>query len=244
MLDHALKYHTEFDKILRDYTIGEEVASVLKKMRLVVLLAPSSTGRNTIIRNLMKTGDYHFIVSDTTRPPRINDGVPEQNGREYWFKSEEEVLDGLRNHRYLEAEILHNQQVSGINLSELSRAVQENKIAITDVDIKGVHNIMKIKPDTTAIMLLPPSFEEWQRRIAQRGKMSPQEQSRRLETAYKILEEGSEQHFYRYVIAENLEQSAAIVDSIGRGGPNPHQDRGIELIHRLQDEFSHHLNLR
>jgi guanylate kinase len=229
----GLTHYQEFSEILRDYRMSERAQQALKELKLVLLIAPTSGGRNTIIRYLVGTEGYHYIVSDTTRAPRINDGILEENGREYWFRSEEEVLQDLRAGEYLEAEILHSQQVSGISIRELEKAQQQNKVAVTDIDLEGIHNILKAKPGTWAVMIVPPSFDEWQRRIAGRGVMSPQEYDRRLETAYKIFDDGLKQTYYQFVISENVEQSAAIIKAIVNGGHNPHQDRGRTLVSDL-----------
>ncbi len=182
-LDHLL----EFQALLGAYSISAEHRKLLESLKLVLLLGPTATGRNTVIRELIKTGDYHYIVSDTTRKPRRNDGILEQNGVEYWFKTEEEVLEGLRLGNYLEAEVIHGQQVSGIHIDELRRAKNEDRIAINEVDIAGVENVVAAKPDTKPILLLPPSFEEWQRRIKKRGEPEPTEYKRRMQTALKIF---------------------------------------------------------
>jgi guanylate kinase len=236
-----LKYYQEFKDTLRSYHISDESKESLKGLKLVLLIAPTSAGRNTIIRHLVTTGKYHYIVSDTTRQPRINDGVVEQNGKEYWFRTEEEMLADLKAGLFLEAELIHNQQVSGISIRELEKAKNEQKVAVTDVDLQGVHNMIKVKPDTFAIMVIPPSFHEWQDRIVRRSLMSEPELSRRFETAYRIFSDGLQNHFYHFVISENVEQSASIIDSIVAGGMNPHQDRGRELLHNLQHQLDQKL---
>ena len=104
--------------LLKHYNPSLEIIDLLRNIQFVLLAAPTAAGRNTIIRNLIMTGKYYYVVSDTTRKPRINNGIPEKNGNEYWFKSEEEFLHGLKNGAYVEAAIIHNQQVSGISLEE------------------------------------------------------------------------------------------------------------------------------
>ncbi len=237
MNQFSLTHYQEFKDILRGYHVSDEAKSSLKGLKLVLLIAPTSAGRNTIIRKLLKTGDYHYIVSDTTRPPRINDGILEQNGNEYWFRTEEEVLADLRAGQFLEAELLHNQQVSGISIRELKAAKAQQEIAVTDVDLEGVHNVIKVKPDTFAIMVIPPGFQEWQNRIMQRSRMSEAELSRRFETAQRIFADGLNNNYYHFVISENVEQSASIISAIVSGGMNPHQDRGRELLHSLQHQL-------
>jgi len=85
--------------------------TLLQQTKFVPLVAITSSGRNTLIRELLKTGEYHFIVSDTTRKPRTNDGVMEQSGVEYWFRDEDEVLQDVKDGKFLEAAVIHSQQV-------------------------------------------------------------------------------------------------------------------------------------
>jgi len=216
-----LQHHSEFKEILDKYVISEPAQQVLKDLKLVLLIAPTSGGRNTIIRHQLSTGKYYYIISDTTRPPRVNDGILEENGKQYWFRSEEDMLADLAAGEYLEAEIIHNQQVSGISIRELKKAQNEHRTAITDVDIEGV----------------PPSFEEWQRRIAGRGRMMPGEEKRRYETALKVFEDGLKHDYYHFVISENIEQSAGIIDAIVDGKSNPHQGRAHSLIQHLEESL-------
>lgn len=237
-----LKLYQEFKDILDSYTPSERALQATKHLKLVLLIAATSTGKNTIIRHQLQTGRYYNLVSDTTRPPRINDGVMEQNGREYWFKSEEEMLADLKAGALLEAELIHGQQVSGISIRELEKAQKQGKTAITDVDPAGIHNIMKAKPDTFAVMLLPPSFEEWMRRLAARGQMRPDEQRRRLETAKKVFEEGLKNHLYHFVISEDINQSGSIIDAIVEGNANPHQGRGGDVLRHLLSSLDNKLS--
>ncbi len=233
-----LRHYLEFKEILDKYQVSDRVKQVLQDLKLVLLLAPTSAGKNTIIRHQVSSSRYHYVISDTTRPPRVNDGVMEQNGKEYWFRTEAEMLADLKAGELLEAELIHNQQVSGISIRELEKAKTENKIAITDVDPKGIHNILKAKSDTLAVMLVPPSFEEWMRRFAGRGQMRPDEQKRRLETALKVFQDGLDHDYYHFVISEDVEQSGAIIDAIVEGKSNPHQGRGRGLIEHLQSSLN------
>lgn len=235
MPDRPLTHYDDFHKTLDEYKVSAHASVALKDLRLVLLLAPTSAGKNTIIRHLLNSGKYNYVISDTTRPPRVNDGKLEQNGVEYWFRTEQDFLADLQAGEFLEAEIIHGQQVSGISIRELEKAKKAGKVAITDVDIEGVHNIIRAKSDTIAVMLLPPSFQEWQRRLARRGKMSEQERQRRFESALNIFQDGLKQSYYKFVISENIGQSAEIIDSLIKNGPNPHQGRGRTLLHQLID---------
>jgi guanylate kinase len=214
---HLQQLHA-FEDVLRDSHLSPSAQKTLDETKIAVLVGPSSSGRNTIINKLLATGRYHFIVSDTTRPPRVNNGVLEQNGVEYWFRSEDELLTDLRAGKFLEAEIIHKQQVSGVSVRELEKAHQEHRIAITDVDVGGVSNVLRWKPDATVILILPPSFDEWQRRLKHRGRMSDIEWRRRIETSLRVFTAPSEDDYIKIVINENLEQAVAQVDAIAQTG--------------------------
>lgn len=187
-MNNNLQHKESFAQLLSSYKPNEECLGILKVINLALLIAPVATGRNTIIKELLKLGSYHYLVSDTTRFMRINDGVPEQNGIEYWFKNEESVLDDVKKGNYLGPAIIHDQQVSGVNVSEIKVALTGSKVAITDMDIQGADEIKMLKPDTINIFLLPPSFEEWMRRLRDRGAMDNAEKLRRLKSAVYEIE--------------------------------------------------------
>lgn len=233
-----LRLLKEFRDVLDTYEMSDNSREILKRAKLVLLVAPTSAGRNTIIRELLKTGDYHFIVSDTTRQPRVNDGVPEQNGVEYWFRSEEAVLKDLRAGAYLEAAIIHNQQVSGISIYELETALNKEKIAITDIEIVGVENIMKAENQAFPVFVLPPSFKEWQRRLKHRGKMSQDEVHRRMESAASELAAAIEHDYYTFVINDEITNAASQIHQLAvRGLKDPRaQLRGRQLAEKLYVE--------
>jgi guanylate kinase len=233
-MENKLVHLDEFRKLLANYRISEEGTQVLQRTKLALLVAPTATGRNTIIRELMKTGEYHFIVSDTTRQPRVNDGIPEQDGREYWFRDEEEVLADLYAGKFLEAAIIHNQQVSGVSIRELEKARDEGKIATTDIEINGVHNIMQAKPDTAAIFVLPPNFTAWMARIDGRGDMDALEKRRRLESAVQEFKAALENDYFKFVINGTVEHAVQHIHDLAYGDINaPEQAEAHKLAEQL-----------
>jgi guanylate kinase len=208
-------------------------------------VGPTSSGKNTIIDELLKTGNYHQIVSDTTRKPRENKGVLEQNGREYWFRSEEEVLEDLRQGEFLEAAIIHDQQVSGISIRELERAAQEHKIAINEVETNGAHAIYTAKPDAFFFFVVPPSFDEWMARMTARGALPEDEVLRRLSSAVQELTTGLSRPYYRFVVNETFVQAAKRIDNIVRENPSPsNQEQAKDVAGRLLNDTRAYLASR
>lgn len=233
-----LAQREKFEAALANYHISDRANKILQDTQLVLLTGPSSSGRNTIIDFMLGMGSYHFIVSDTTRPPRVNDGILEQNGREYWFRKEEDMLRDIENGEFLEAELIHGQQVSGISIRELEDAISEHRIAINEVDIGGMQTVLAAKPNTVAIFILPPSFDEWQRRMAGRGAMNPDEFKRRMQTAERIFKEAAESSYAKIVINETVTHAAHQIDNIvrGQGIDDASQERGRAVAKDLLEK--------
>jgi len=212
--DRPLKLIDSFTRVLASYSPSSQQLSVLKQTPFVLLAAPTAAGRNTLIRTLLEKDTYYYIVSDTTRPPRSNNGVPEQDGHEYWFKSEEEFLEDLNAGLYLEAAIIHDQQVSGISMREIEKAHQAGKIAITDIDVQGCRTLEKLSDNIIPIFILPPRFETWMERLDRRGVMHEAEKKRRLASAASEIDYALLSGTFTFIINDSLESAVKQLDAI------------------------------
>lgn len=238
----ALQHYSEFKTALQDYRLSDRAKNALEGLNLVLLVAPTSTGRNTVIAELLKSDKYHFIVSDTTRPPQLRDGRMEENGVQYFFRSEEDMLADIEAGEFLEAALIHEQQVSGISIRELENAKKHDKIAITDIEIVGADNVWRAKPDAKFLFLVPPSFDEWQRRIHGRGEISETEFKNRLISADKELVAALEHDYYQFVISENVEDTAQKIDQIASGYANQQEnERAKDLVKAVHEQLKEKL---
>lgn len=214
---NKLEYLAEFREVLEQYRPSDRTIQTLRDTPLVLMVGPTAAGRNTLINLLLQTGRYHYLVSDTTRKPRENNGVMEQEGVEYWFKSEEEFLTGLKDGVYLEAAIIHNQQVSGMSIRELDSAKSAGLIAINEVQPDGARNVHAYSPEKLIVFLLPPTFDIWMERLRARGHMPEDEVRRRLESAVAEITEALHQDYYHFVINNEIHEAAVAVDELANG---------------------------
>ena len=242
---NELKQIEKFRQVLNDYKLSEAAKAALARIQFVLFVGPSSSGRNTIMNELVKTGDYHIVVSDTTRHPRVNNGIPEQNGREYWFRSEQDVLADLEAGNFLEAAIIHEQQVSGISLRELQTAADEHKIAINEIEVVGADNVHAASPTTRFLFVIPPSFEEWMARMSARGQLPAEEVVRRLTSAVSEIETALNRDFYTFVVNDTFALSTQRVDGIIKQGTvDPQEqiqlkDLAKELLEATKKHLAH-----
>ena len=236
---NTLKYVDQFKTILKNYQMSKQSVDILNNSKFVMLSAISSSGRNTIIRELLKSDDFYFIVSDTTRAKRMNDGVMEQDGVEYWFRSEEEFLSDLENGKYIEAAIIHNQQVSGVSIRELSIAQEKSKKAVTDIDVQGVHNIMQHSSVAVPIFVIPPSYEAWMERWMKRGEMTDKEYDNRITSAKQELSMALNEDYYHFLINDNLSEAVKGVRQIAEGiVSDKHDQRGRKIAEGILQRLS------
>ncbi len=182
-----MKSLDDFRKLLANYQPSEAAKAILRDTKLVAMVGLAGGGRSAVIRRLIATGKYVFFISDTTRPPKLRDGRLEQDGVDYFFRKPDDMLAEIKRGEFLEAEVIHNQQVSGVSIRTLERVNASGKIAIRDFEYGGAGTMARLKPDAFIIGLLPPSFEEWQRRWANREQTSRQEFLNRMQTAEKVF---------------------------------------------------------
>lgn len=240
----VLRDREAFEAILQDYTVSDRAKAVLASTPFVALSSVAGGGRNTIINYLVEHYNYGFIVSDTTRPPKFRDGRMEQDGVNYYFRNEEDLLNDLKNGEFIEAEIIHNQQVSGTSIREVERIIATGKMPIHDYEFGGTNAVAKAKPDATIIGVLPPNYDEWMRRLQGRETMDPQELHNRLVTAEKVLENMLSRPYFAFVVNNTVEQCAAAIDRIvsqGDTAADSEAARAIatDLLARVKAAIAH-----
>jgi guanylate kinase len=209
----TLRNKKAFEEALKEYKVSAHGKSVLAHTPFVAVSGLAGGGRNTIFRILTEKYNYIFIVSDTTRPPKFRDGRMEQNGVDYFFRKEEDMLRDIQNGEFIEAEIIHNQQVSGTSIREVERAMATGKIPIHDFEYGGANAVARAKPDAAIIGLLPPNYDEWIRRLTGREELHEQEFLNRLVTAKNVLENMLARPYFKFVINDTLDKC---VESVRR----------------------------
>lgn len=236
MTDTPVLHNKEiFREILSDYQISQHAKEVLAKTPFVALSGMAGGGRNSIIDYLVENYNYIFAISDTTRPPKLRDGRMEQDGVNYYFRTEEEMLEELRAGEFVEAEIIHEQQVSGTSIREIERTSKMGRIPIHDFEYLGIKNVYKAKPDAVIIGLIPPDYDEWLRRLRGREVMQEQEFLNRLTTAEPVLENILAHDYFRIVVNDTIDRCANDIRHIVEDGEYSSEthERGVAVTKEL-----------
>ncbi|MGN1002286.1 MAG: guanylate kinase [Oscillospiraceae bacterium] len=181
-----------------------------EKGRLIVISAPSGCGKSTVVRRLMEKRDnLRFSVSATTRLPREG----EVDGVDYFFVDRAEFDRMVRDGEFLEHAVYVGNGY-GTPRKAVDRLLDAGYDVLLDIDVQGAMQIREKRPDALLVFLLPPSFEELEKRLVLRGKDSREVIDRRLETAR--AECGYAEKFDRVIVNDELERAvdefAAAID--------------------------------
>ena len=152
--------------------------------KLIVIVAPSGTGKSTMIKRL-KT-DFPTLVesvSFTTRPIRPG----EIDGLSYFFISREEFIQKKENNEFLEWAEVHG-NFYGTSKAFVEKCLSEGKHVLFDLDVQGT-DTMKVYFGEVAnvIFISPPSVEELEKRLSHRGTENTQIINLRSPRSHQIV---------------------------------------------------------
>ena len=151
---------------------------------LIIIVAPSGTGKSTLIKRLMKDlPELKWSTSYTTRPPRTG----EVHGENYFFVSLEEFQSMLNSQDFLEYAVVHSNYY-GTSKTFINDRLSAGDVILLDLDVQGADRVKAhFKNRAKAIFIEPPSIEELERRLRDRGTESDQVISERIQNAKNEL---------------------------------------------------------
>ena len=202
----------------------------MSKGVLAVVSGFSGAGKGTVMKRLMeKYHNYALSVSVTTRDPREG----EQHGREYFFHSNEEVEEMIRNDQLLEY-ARYVDHYYGTPRSYVEDRLNEGKDVILEIEIQGALKIKEQFPESLLVFVTPPNAKELERRLVGRGTESQEVIQKRLARA---SEESEGMESYDYIVVNDdlekcVEELNCLVDAARRA---PVRRRGF--IKEIRDEL-------
>jgi guanylate kinase len=155
---------------------------------VLVVTGPSGAGKGTLIRELVdRVPGIEVTVSATTRDRRRG----EQDGREYWFLTDEDFLERVARSEFLE----HVEYVSGHRYgtlrSELDRIAANGHVPLLELETEGA---LRVKHGVrgAVTIFISARVEELERRLRERATESAGEIGERIELARQQLEQAGE----------------------------------------------------
>lgn len=174
----------------------------MSKGKLVVYTGYSGVGKGTIMKRLRELDDsVRLSISCTTRNPREG----ETNGVEYYFVTKPEFEGLIEKDGFLEYA-----QYCGNYYGTPEKAVDEmldsGLNVFLEIEVQGGMQVMKKRPDCISIFIAPPSFEELERRLRERGTEDEETILKRLSA---VEEERKYQKYYKHTVLNDEVDRAA-----------------------------------
>lgn len=221
-----------------NYKPSQEAIAPIRTTPILFVVGITGAGKDTIQHKLVSEheNEYRFIVSHTTRAPRENHGTLEQDGVDYHFVDFTEVDRMLDAGEFVEAKVVHFDNVYGTSIAEIQAAKDENKIAITDIEVKGVKEYVDLGMNVKPVFLLPPSYDVWWERLMARynGKMLDQDLHKRMQTALMEIEHAVATDYFYIVINDDLEDTVDLVNRIAHGeAVEPHYHKAMDIAEQF-----------
>ena len=227
--------------LIENYQPTETAVELVKKANIALLAGISGAGKDTIKKRLLQDVTFSDIISHTTRPPRRNNNRPEIDGVDYHFIDQSTAVKMLQNREFVEAKFVHG-TIYGTSVAEIKLAYDQNKVAITDIDVQGAAEYEKLSPCGIAIFIVPPTYQTWIERLKKRYKTEADFQAEwpnRRKTSVKELEHALEVPYYHIIINDDLDNSVQTCCEIIKRGDlfNSRDDHARLAARSLLDEL-------
>ncbi len=174
----------------------------MNKGKVFIISAPSGTGKGTIINRIFELREgTELSVSATTRKPREG----EVNGVHYHFLTMDQFDDMIQKGQFLEyAEYAGNKY--GTPLPPILEKTEKGIHIILEIEVQGFKQVKEKMPEAVSIFIVPPSLEELERRLRNRGTDDEETIVKRLTIARSELSVSEE---YDYIVVNDVVDRAA-----------------------------------
>jgi len=197
---------------------------------VLIVSGPSGSGKSTLVQKMLELPGLMLSVSCTTRPPRKTEAA----GKWYNFVSEAEFQGMVARGEFLEYAQVFGKNWYGTPLKSLDEARVRHKDLVLEIDVQGALQAKQKLPGAVAIFVLPPSRQDLERRIRERGQDSEEEIHRRLECARQEILNYRAYDFV--VINDDLARAGREVQAIALGS-RCRVEQGEERIHEILKSF-------
>ena len=203
---------------------------------VLVVSAPSGTGKTTICRELLKQEpQLSFSVSHTTRPPRR----AEKDGSDYHFVSESEFRERIARDEFIEW-VENFGHLYGTSRDTVNQCIQSGRDVLLDVEPHGAKTLKRIYPWGVFVFMLPPSLAVLAERLGRRGSEGEDMRKQRTDRAVEEIREAT---WYDYIVTnDSVSHTVTLLRSIyvAEKNRNVRSERRIAALLKVTGGITHY----
>ena len=171
---------------------------------LIIISGPSGVGKDSVIERMKARGlPFHFVVTTTSRAPRLD----EVEGEDYFFVSQEDFEGMIERNELFEYALVY-EDYKGFPKHRVQEALACGKDVVMRIDVQGAKTVRSLIPDALLIFISTTDEDELLNRLKSRQTETPESLKLRIETAHQ--EFGNLNIFDYYVINADGELDEAV----------------------------------
>lgn len=181
---------------------------------LLVVSGPSGVGKTTIVHEIERRLRGRFSVSATTRAKSEH----EVHGKDYLFVERDEFEAMSERGEFLESALVFGRDWYGTPRASVERQLARGQLVILDIDVQGALQVRSSMPTALMIFILPPSEDELERRLRERGRDDEDAIQRRFAEAKAEIRVAKESGAYDSMVVNDdlegaIEEACGIIEA-------------------------------
>ncbi|MDR2811866.1 MAG: guanylate kinase [Endomicrobium sp.] len=166
--------------------MSKKISNSIKKAgNIIIISAPSGAGKSSICEAVFAESkkNISYSISYTTRSPRKG----EENGKNYYFISENKFKQMIEKKRFAEWAKVHGNYY-GTSKKLINKALNDGKNIILAIDVQGGVSLKKQYPNNSCmIFIMTTDLKTLKKRLTARNKDCKGTISMRMRNAKKEL---------------------------------------------------------
>ena len=189
---------------------ARQKADLSAKGRIIVISAPSGSGKGTIISEMRKLRpSLALSVSMTTRTPRTG----ETDGVHYHFTTRENFKKLDEEGYFLESSPYSAMgNLYGTPLAFADEVTDGGGDLVLEIEVNGMRQVRRLRPEAVTFFIMPHTRDAWEKQLRERDEtLSDDERAARIETGLREIEAADE---YDYTVVNRPGDPAAAAAEI------------------------------